>query len=301
MDDTLRGIEWHPRPPNHPFIRIKRKLSHAFSMRKALAKDLRYIPSALIRARISGKTPYVLPFIDYLPNSAGRVACHRLIHELNMAGYDAFSLGAINPGWQEFTLTRFGYFLLRNFANPVVIYPEIISGNPLSAKKIVRWTLNFPGHLGGDDEFDARELVYTWSKEFFDTHRVLCWDIIDRQLFNSHDLPKKSGSCYYVGKGPIRGAERVALTDDMMEITRHWPAERSELARLLRESETFYTYDDLTLLSVEALECGCRVVLLPEYKDIDLSDSVWQFLRGDHAAQLERFIAETQSYWKQRP
>lgn len=284
--------------PRSLWNRLHGKLLSLWAARREFLIDLRQCPAEVIHARRTGRTPYVLPAVDYSTTSAGRVACHRLIHELNTAGYHAFSVGLPNPDWNERRLTRAGLRFMNIFAKPIIIYPEVIVGNPFKAKRVVRWTLNSPGRIGGDIEFDKNELVYTWSQKFFNTHRVLSWDLVDRKLFNTDDLPIKSGSCFFIGKGRLRGAVPIELTDGLTEITGEWPPTRGDLARLLRQSEVLYTYDDMTMLSVEALLCGCRVILLPEHREIHLHDDEWQFLREDHDALLARFIKETQSYWK---
>jgi hypothetical protein len=180
------------------------------------------------------------------------------------------------------------------FSDPIAVYPEVIAGNPLGAKHVTRWVLNVPGHLGGDTEFDDSELVYAWSKKFYDTDRILSWDVVDRGLFNDDNLPTKEKVCCYVGKGPQRGANPIPLTDGMIQITRSWPPERRELAELLRETRVLYTYDDVTMLTFEALLCGCQVILLPEYREQRLDDPLWRFVDTDHHAELDRFIKETQ-------
>ncbi|NTW17510.1 MAG: hypothetical protein HGA41_08660, partial [Syntrophaceae bacterium] len=46
----------------------------------------------------------------------------------------------------------------------IVVYPEIVPGNPLNAKKVVRYILNVPGKLGGDKEYDKNEILVAHSE-----------------------------------------------------------------------------------------------------------------------------------------
>lgn len=49
----------------------------------------------------------------------------------------------------------------------VTIYPEVEPGNPLNAKKVVRWVLYYPGgHSTGDTSFDSSEYVFAYSDRF---------------------------------------------------------------------------------------------------------------------------------------
>jgi hypothetical protein len=239
--------------------------------------------------------PYVLPDVPYRLTSAGARACHRLIHELNESGLDAFSTGAVNPDWNERRLGIIGSFLLVKLGQAIVVYPEVTPGNPLGAKQVVRWVLNFPGHLGGDREFDKSELVYAWSEEFYSTDRLLSFDFVEHELFNAINLPLKDVDCFYFGKGLLRGVEPIPLTEGMTQITKTWPAKRADLADLLRRTRVLYTYDDRTMLALEALLCGCRVIFLPEHKEIHPDG--FEFARQEHGAQLLRFISESQNNW----
>lgn len=283
------------------FTRLRRYLRPRYL--RPLLVAIAFIPldavsasTALRRERRTGRRPYILWGCGYVHYSAGTVACHRLVHELNNAGYDAFSTGAVNPNWNERRINKSAVFLLLKFGNPIVIYPEVVIGNPLHAQHVARWILNVPGHLGGDTTFDGSELIFTWCKDFYPTDRILSWDIVERDLFNDKILPDKEMDCFYVGKGPFRGANPTAFTDGMVEITRTWPSERHELADLLRRTRVLYTYDDLTMLTFEALLCGCKVVLLPEQRELLIDDPIWDFVKQDHEAQFMRFILETQRY-----
>src|SRR6185295_8456760 len=94
---------------------------------------------------------FVIYCPPYTEKSSGVRALHRLCHLLNTAGYRAVvhtrTLGphSVNKKWQT-PLWSEG----STAESTVVIYPEIIVGNPLQAKRIVRWTLNYPGVFAGD-------------------------------------------------------------------------------------------------------------------------------------------------------
>lgn len=260
----------------------------------AVARDAGRVLSAVAWRLRTGKRPYVLAGANFESASAGCRACHRLVHELNVRGLRAYSLGRINPEWNETRLTREGAWLMCAVAGAVAVYPEVVTGNPLRARTVARWVLNTPGYIGGEAAYDPSELVFTWSKRFYDTDRVLTVSVIEPELFNMDGSPAKTLDCFYVGKGDLRGAARVALTDGMTEITRKWPPVRREVADLLRRTGTLYTYDDCTSLVDEALQCGCRVVLLPEEQEITRAEVRRDLSDSDREGQLTRFIEVTQ-------
>ena len=99
---------------------------------------------------------------SYTHMSAGIRALYRLCHHLNVAGYSAsvtpFPGGRIDnlPNW--ITPLHEG-----SAGDSIVVYPEIVSGNPLNAGKVVRWALNNPGLLGGDSFYADDEMVFVFN------------------------------------------------------------------------------------------------------------------------------------------
>jgi len=272
---------------------------HARHAVAGVAGDLGGLPRSLALARQREVRPYVFAGLAYHSASAGVRAWHRIIHELNRRGMVAFSLEDTNPDWDERRITHLGYWIVRALEDPIVVYPEVVSGNPLRAGRVVRFVGNTPGYLGGDAEFADTELVFTWSKQFYDTDRILMVDTIESELFNDVDLPEKDTDCAYVGKAEFRGVEELPETFEMTHITRfpYWPSAREELAALLRRTRTLYTYDDCTMIIDEALLCGCEVILLPERRKLSVSDTAGRLTQQEYDAQLTRFIEETQAQW----
>ena len=147
----------------------------------------------------------------------------------------------------------------------IVVYPEIIPGNPLKAKNVVRYLLNEPGVLGGDRTFPANELIiyydhwiheagcYAAGYRLPDSH--LCYiSVIEPELFRETNKPKTK-AVSFVGKGAYTQKTPVPT----MEITREFPKTREATSELLQETTDFYSYDFHTALNLEAKLCGAKI------------------------------------------
>ena len=95
----------------------------------------------------------------YTHRSSGVRALFRLCHHLNQAGYPSAMVaepGDALPEWN--TPLHSG-----PVGDSIVIYPEIVSGNPLGARRVIRWALNNPGLLGGDTTYPDEEMVFVYD------------------------------------------------------------------------------------------------------------------------------------------
>jgi hypothetical protein len=215
------------------------------------------------------KAPYVIVAPVYRNSSAGVRALYRLKDELIKRGYDV----TVCQGGD-----RVPY-------GSIVVYPEIVDGNPLNAKTVIRYVLNTPGLLGGDKEYDESEIVFTYHPSYYDAPVLTVPTIED--FFQDEGLPR-AGACFWVGKGI--NIPRIPETDGLMEITYTWPKTREELANLLNTKVVFYSYDNNTALNAEAKKCGCKVVVIGgEMPDADYDEKIKDFDK-----QLDYFIDVTQ-------
>lgn len=146
----------------------------------------------------------------------------------------------------------------------VVIYPEVVPGNPLKAGKVVRWLLHKPGFHSGQVEFGDDDLFFYYQDAFLDPaleqHRgnrlTLTWWNKEYRQFNHGD---RSGSCYLVKKG--RGRPIVHDLHDSVLID---ALSHREKAQAFNKAKYFYTYDPYTLFSRYAALCGCIPIIVPQ-------------------------------------
>lgn len=198
---------------------------------------------------------YLVWSFDYYHDSAGQKTMHRLCHELNQAGQTAYVTYPIrNPLWNT------PYHPGPLHGDWTAIYPEIISGNPWKAPRVVRYVLNNPGKLGGDTVYDPAEIVYVFHELFNDVgvppERIMFLPTIELDIYRDRHEPR-SRALYYVGKGQkTRDLDAVELTNDMKR-------DRHELADLLNRASVLYTFDNVTAMIRIALLCGCPVVVIP--------------------------------------
>lgn len=139
----------------------------------------------------------------------------------------------------------------------VHVYPEIVTGNPAGASRVVRWALNTPGRLTGREMGEGPDdLVVTWHPLYRPGVPVLRVPLIERQLFYPKTRPG-AGVLSWVYKGqPLEPDEMPGAR----EVTFEWPATRAELADELRAAEVLYSCDPFSSLNDEAVVCGTPVL-----------------------------------------
>lgn len=174
--------------------------------------------------------------------------------------------------------------------NYIVVYPEIVVGNPLQFKNVVRWVLYFSGKLGGEEKYWDYENVFTFSEIYKSDCPVLSISTLDKKLFYADDTVKDIDA-YFVYKGGKW--KEVPELEGLIEINADFPKTRNELANLLRRVKTLYTYDQYSLLLDEAKLCGCEVRLITKDGFSEYNPNYESFL-SKIDSQIEYFIASTQ-------
>jgi tetratricopeptide (TPR) repeat protein len=196
---------------------------------------------------------YVIVAPAYTRRSAGIVVLHELQKWLIRYGKDAMIMHFNDPYAIE--------------DDDIVVYPEIISGNPLRAKRVVRYILNEPGKLGGDKEYDKSEILVAYTEYFSRHSNGVYLEIPIIEEFFTNKGYERTINCFWVGKGENTNHP---ATIGCIEITYQWPANRRELAELLNKTRIFYSYDDCTHLLTEAMLCGCSIKIIKDNVRVDL-------------------------------
>lgn len=170
-----------------------------------------------------------------------------------------FNKFAVLPGFQTPIASHF------NLARSIVIYPEVIDGNPLRAKRVVRWLLHKPGFHTARANFEPTDRFFFYQHAFNDPKLNPDGDNLLRTLFVRDDvygrvnLGPRHGTCHVFRKGagrrPVHDVTHSILVDGKSH---------TELAQIFNDVEMCISYDLYTMYSLFAALCGCISVVVPQ-------------------------------------
>ena len=236
------------------------------------------------------KGRFVIFAPSYDENSGGTIVLHKLAYLLDCLGESAY----ICPGkvgvrndlnlWKRFTkkFKRIEFEKSPDFEtklikesqitkNDIVVYPEVISGNPFKAKNVVRWLLHKPGFHTGEANFGSDDLIFAFDDYCIedgygiDPKNKLYVLSLNSSYALPHEKRERQGSCYMMRKGT--GRSLVHSLEDSICVD---GLSHAELAEIFQTTKYFYSYDELTLYSQYAALCGCISVVIPDkYKTRD--------------------------------
>jgi hypothetical protein len=172
----------------------------------------------------------------------------------------------------------------------IVIYPEVITNNPLNAKKVVRYLLNKEAAIDGKlIDWGKNDFPMAFSKIYKDDCDVLFYPIVDLETTINRNETREYNS-FYIGKGskyancpPLPGCK---------EITTNTP--REEFINILNKSKILFTYDTLTGTNLDAALCGAMPYFLleplKELKNAELGKYWIESLDPQEVAQAKENI-----------
>lgn len=215
--------------------------------------------------------PYLITAPPYNEKSAGQAVLHRLCHELNQLGFEAYLVIIENPNWPKgvpYTNPSFQTPLApvnKNLAKDgIVIYPEIVTANPLGAPRVVRYLLNKEAQFGqGPINRSPTDYILIYSNLYGTGHGKLLIPHFNFDRFNEFGampFEERTQTAWYEGKGAKYG--QVRPIEGAVTITRQWPADRRELADILKKTKFLFTWDSTTSLITEAMMCGAVPVFM---------------------------------------
>jgi hypothetical protein len=152
----------------------------------------------------------------------------------------------------------------------IAIYPERILGNPLNAKRVVRWILY--GSHDYYEKYQPDEIIYYYAPFAKDNFpkQTLFLAYFPPGMENKH-LERTNVQCHVVKKGWLRPDIRAVITSghpvpderDAISIDLGYSADHAHLIEMFNTTKYFYCYDPCCFLVGLALLCGCIVIQYP--------------------------------------
>lgn len=211
------------------------------------------------------KIKFLLWTIPYAECSGGTLVMYKLAEMLAKRGFETYTSSPPKVGSLVKYLGNYPKLKLE-MESTMVIYPEIVVGNPFKAKYITRWILNTPGKIGGDGIFGENDLVYKYS-DFFEVDKntqvdgfLRCIET-KKDFFNDLKL-ERQGSCYLVKKGKLENKKLIYHPEDSLNIDDYISDEY--LLEVFNKKEFFFSYDTATYHYIQAALCGCIAVVIPD-------------------------------------
>ena len=227
--------------------------------------------------------------------SGGAIVLHYLVDRLRNLGFDAYVYPILvleeYPEWPDLSPVRRIITFIKNikrrlvlvkkFAqspsmdtplaskdilrDAVIVYPEIISGNPLNSNYVVRWLLHKPGFFNKHVVFERDELTFFFQHDFrdgcewVDPENMLSISWVRDDVYFNQGLTKRSGACRLIRKGNFPGLEvpdddEAIILDGMSHI---------EMAQIFNRTKFLFCHDPYTMYCYYAVLCGCVPIIVP--------------------------------------
>jgi hypothetical protein len=207
---------------------------------------------------------------DFTHMSSGVRCLHLLCHHLNRLGYKSYvSTPVTNPSFSTpfADHARLDQFRQDGLAD-IVIYPEIVAGNPLHAPRVVRYLLNRPGYFTGvgAEAYGADDFFLHYAEEFVPAglnSLPLRIPVLDTEIYRLPERPVERNSfAVYAARYQPDLASFPAWVVNPELISAVTPRLPESLAKLYQRSRALIT-GERTAACIEAIHCGCPVIILP--------------------------------------
>lgn len=211
--------------------------------------------------------PYYVVAPDWTHISAGVRAVHYLCHALNQLGEEAYIAMAkgISDRLMTPRLTQdiTDWHVRIQKRSPIVVYPEIVVGNPMQAKKVVRWLLNKPGAIHHQDpQFGPNDQIFYYNKWMLpegmkgDRLYVACVDP-DEMPLPPPERPRHL-DCVYGLRYRTTGHEYAPQHQGMLDLSDRMRS-REEISAILQQARVLYAYEP-SAITTDAIFSGCPAV-----------------------------------------
>ncbi len=148
--------------------------------------------------------------------------------------------------------------------NTVVVYPEIVYGNFLHAKNVVRWFLYFNRYPNDNVWYGEKDMFCAYGDICRDFSITSEWDIFfisyfDLDFYKQYNFGERYGTCYIIRKGQDRCDLPKKFNGPIID-----KLPEKDKVRIFNECEYCVSYDMYTAYSQIAAMCGCISLKIPE-------------------------------------
>jgi len=207
---------------------------------------------------------------NYTHLSSGVRCLHLLCDRLNRLGVSAaVTAEVIDPRLNTPRVSRGTISVYPELLNrSIVIYPEIVAGNPLRARNVVRYLLNKPGFFtgAGIETYGGGDYYLHFADEFRPPNlvsRVLRLPLVDTTIFAPPPLSNaRNGFLVYSARHQPDIKAFPDWIDNVTIISSAAPRDPPALAELY-QSKRALIVGERTSAIAEALHCYCPVMILP--------------------------------------
>lgn len=224
---------------------------------------------------------------EYVDSSYGIRIGYEFVYQLRHVGIEAEILCNCPSGIPETPIPKRYASFTRLIGDEKVfvpadddlmVYTDTVSGNPLRAKKVVRYLLNKPHYFGtGKVAYGTSDFVMAYSR-LINPSIVQCFLQIDeielfQQIRERHADREKEGVVVYFGKvqsSLVKDSSNFLKTlktqfKTIKVCTRRYPAARVDLLNLIAGSELLISFDPLSNTNYEATLLGTPVLMMDDH------------------------------------
>lgn len=181
-----------------------------------------------------------------------------------------------------------------NKNNTIVVYPEIVYGNFLKAKQVVRYLLYFNKYQGDSHAFGIDDLIICYDQRYNDwslcpSCNVIQLKYFDNNTYKQYNHEERNGKCYIIRKGRNRKDLPTSFDGEVIDNE----MSEDEIVRIFNNSKFCYSYDLYTFYSIIASVCGCISIRVMEPGKskadyvLDVSNPPYGIAYGDSPEEIE--------------
>jgi hypothetical protein len=210
---------------------------------------------------------FIIWSFDYSKKWGGVIVLHEFGRILSEMGYEVNLIANNTIPYSNCNLIskERAVELVNLDSNYFIIYPEVVVGNPIGAKKVIRWILYHPGVNGGERKYNKDEIIFTYNSFFvrkteYENSPVLFVFQSNKNFFKN--LKKeRNGICYLVKKGSYKNIKIDGYNIDNLL---HGNNIDDKILDVFNSFKTFISLDHASYHSVQAALCGCISIVIPE-------------------------------------